>query len=1478
MQSEVRRSDKAFVHPEEEHWADPLLSWLNPLIRTANERPLKEDDVWPCPTHETVHQQGLQFWEAWKNERTRAEEVGTEPSMVRALICAFGHRFFIAGCYQLSFMLFQLAQPFLVAELVQFISEGGPVSTGVGLALGFAAASLICSISIAQALSHLRQLGVAVRCGVMMAVYEQALRLTTAARMSSTVGQTTNLMAIDAEKLNIAAQFVHFIWHGPIAGLAICGILIYEIGYAPALAGAGCMVVLFPIQNHLAEAIGTVRRSMVKDTDERVKLTNELLQAIRVIKLYAWEKAIEERVTEVREVETKTLREYLNSASRLREVLFAAQPIFAIIMFSVAAEAMNRPLTVVSTFRLLAFLNITRFPLNLLAQALKNYKDGAVSIQRLQKFFLLPTLNSVEERKQMVEHPAITLSDASFTWIDSSLVSASSNGHSKKFSKDSIPASTTQLTSSDDKSLNRKGEYEMVSPNSQTNSIAETDRNVSYFQFQNLNFSTKKDNELIAIIGTVGSGKSSFLSAILGEMVQLQGERGVQGTTAYCAQTPWIQNLTLRQNVLFATPANEAQNEIDQRRYEASIHGAALLPDIRILPSGDMTEIGEKGINLSGGQKARVALARAFCSSNRSQIYLLDDPFSAVDSNTGNQIFRHGVLGLLQDKLRIIALNSHMHLLRHFDRILVLDQGRIFADGSWDDLITSHPELMSKLTGMQSLVSATASLGAVSISPVSGSPTISPSPSSTVLAEQAEKVTGKASDEETGASEPISSSKIETSVPSPPPVFLGNLSGKAPEKKLIWQERVDSSLTTFVVYLKYFSAALSSSSAIRQVPFYEDSETINRVIMENQTQESQKTSKKQSPVFSSQHLWTGFLVLFGLLAVFSVAQLFRVAVDYFLAQYATHYYDDSARRRNYWKNFYYSSFGCLIFSLLLRSVYVNYFAVRSSRFMHAALLRRVLSAPIPTFFDTHTVGAILNRFSKDVETLDVNIPEFMLQLLINWAQVLSIFALCIWAAYWFVIVLVPLIYGFIKVYNYFSSASRGLKRLESVTRSPIYSSLSETLIGLDTIRAFGDSPRFAREHEARMDRNHKLFYHLWMCISWMTIRLELATSLILLAVALLAVMLRVTTDAVSPIALGLALSFGLQLTALFQRCVQLAIEMTTYMTSTERVLQYLEDVPVENNTYSVGDVDPIHTLHGNSDAGGLKQEEYQSIRTDDDENKAQEVGEETSVGLSAVVVHTHDDATVPSNWPATGAIVLDNVWMQYRDNPPVLRGLTLRIAGGERIGVCGRTGAGKSSVMMALFRVVELSAGHIYLDGRDIAQVPLTQLRSSLAIIPQDPVLLTGTLRFQLDPFLQYSDAEVWQVLQQVNLLSMVESLPMGLEEPIAEGGENLSQGQRQLLCIARALLRCAKCLIVDEGTSAVDPHTDALIQTVLREQVRLRGTTVLAIAHRLQTIVDFDKIVVLGQGRLLEYDTPQALLQNPQSAFASMLRESVET
>jgi ABC-type multidrug transport system fused ATPase/permease subunit len=526
--------------------------------------------------------------------------------------------------------------------------------------------------------------------------------------------------------------------------------------------------------------------------------------------------------------------------------------------------------------------------------------------------------------------------------------------------------------------------------------------------------------------------------------------------------------------------------------------------------------------------------------------------------------------------------------------------------------------------------------------------------------------------------------------------------------------------------------------------------------------------------------------------------------------------------------------------------------------IHGALLRSVLSAPIPTFFDTHTIGEILNRFGKDVEVVDSSVPETLLQCLINWSQVLSIFALCIWASPYFAIVLAPLILGFYYMYKYFSNVSQALKKLESVSRSPIYASLSETLMGLETIRAYGDTDRFCATHLTRMDRNQKFFFHMWMCMSWVTVRLELATSFILLALALLSVCLR---ESVSPVALGLALSYGLQLTALFQRCVQISIDMSNYMTSTERLFEYL-DIPQESSLCE----GPSVIANGED---GMHKDEQLGLQPD------VERGDYEMVPVDRTSLTAASEAQL-AVWPETGSIEFRDVWMQYRDNPPVLKGISFTVRKGERIGVCGRTGAGKSSVMTVLFRVVELTRGHILIDGLDIASVPLSLLRSKLAIIPQDPVLFTGSVRYQLDPFEQFSDTQVWEALEMVNMGEAVRAMGgRGILEQVKENGENLSQGQRQLLCIARALLRQTKILIVDEGTSAVDPFTDELIQKVLREVADRKGTTVLAIAHRLQTIVDFDRILVLGYGHVLEFDEPQTLLSDPQSVFATMIREA---
>jgi len=335
--------------------------------------------------------------------------------------------------------------------------------------------------------------------------------------------------------------------------------------------------------------------------------------------------------------------------------------------------------------------------------------------------------------------------------------------------------------------------------------------------------------------------------------------------------------------------------------------------------------------------------------------------------------------------------------------------------------------------------------------------------------------------------------------------------------------------------------------------------------------------------------------------------------------------------------------------------------------------------------------------------------------------------------------------------------------------------------------------------------------------------------MVLLVVALLAVCTVGQLGGGNVIGLGLALSYGLQLTALFQRCVQVAIDVATYMTSTERVLEYLS-CPQEQSTLPP-------SPHSKAVA-------FDALSSSDQ-----------------------------AQWPRTGSMSFEDVSMRYRDNPLVLKGASFAVRPGERVGICGRTGSGKSSLLQTLFRIVELSSGCITIDGVDISSVPLQILRSRVALIAQDPLLFTGTMRFQLDPFNTHTDDEIHQALGQVGLLDFVMSLPLKLCEPILEGGENLSHGQRQLISIARALLRRCRVLVLDEATSSVDFETDALLQRMLRGSAVQEGVTVLCIAHRLSTILDYDRILVLGQGEVLEYDTPQSL-SSREGVFKDMLRD----
>jgi ABC-type multidrug transport system fused ATPase/permease subunit len=875
-----------------------------------------------------------------------------------------------------------------------------------------------------------------------------------------------------------------------------------------------------------------------------------------------------------------------------------------------------------------------------------------------------------------------------------------------------------------------------------------------------------------------------------------------------------------------------------------------------------LTEIGERGVNLSGGQKARVSLARAiFISIRRANVCLFDDPFSAVDGETGNYIFQNGILKILRNnnnnnntnsKITIICLNSHLHLLPYFDRIIMLDDGKIVMDGSPNEIVNdnTNAELLANATRIDTIamksmletVSSNAANSAIEVVDVGDGDGDEKSVSVTAASDAA-----------------IKEKKDEDN--------------RIIDGKIIVAERREIGAVKWGTYIDYFGAAFWPVKRFTNKDLYSSNiSTEVEVEVEVDDDSDGKNEKKKkkkkyidvtSEIAKQRNSWksilAGLTITFGLIILFTCAQIARVAIDYTLAKWA----EDDGNKDSKWSTSFYASFGILAFFLCIRSFYLNIWSYYSSKAIHQSTFQCIVQAPITTFFDTHTVGEVLNKLSKDTEVMDSMVPEFLLQFFINFYQVTFTFGICIWSSPYVALMFLPLAYLFKKATELFGCVTQDLKRMESISRSPIFSSLSETLAGLDTIRAYGDITRFRYKHQYKMDQNSKYYFHIWMCTSWMTVRLELITAAILVAVALFAVFMREKTD---PVILGLALSYGLQLTALFQRCVQLAIDVSVFMTSVERIMEYLT-IPQEQSVLKLQDKDigeSSFTDVVTADAGDVELSLIKKSSTNNNNNKAK------------AKTKTLLDLDNTTNWPTQGDIKFENIFFRYRDNPFVLNDLSFHIHSGERVGICGRTGAGKSSIIFALFRMAEISSGSMYIDNKNITyDVPLCLLRNSIAIIPQSPELLTGTIRYQLDPLNEYSDKEIWDVLDIVNMSITVKNMSNVLNEQVMEGGSNLSHGQRQLVCIARALLRKTKILVVDEGTSAVDPATDELIQIALRNSSNKLGTTVLAIAHRLQTIKDFDRILVMGDGHVLEFDSPYVLLNNRQSHFSLMLGES---
>ncbi|KAF7589950.1 hypothetical protein BBP40_003489 [Aspergillus hancockii] len=1422
----TRRGNKPVLVPHEDgiqparHPTASLLSlvtfsWLDPLILKGYRQSLELDDVWNL----TSSQKAATVLEDFRRRQYKG-------SLVWKLGRYFWPTLLSQGAWTIFSGLFTYLPTLLLKALLQYVED--PRSTTANAAWLYAIL-LFCSgaiqgIADGQALWMGRKLGVKLRAIIIGEIYAKALRRKagpstdsgkkkdeeapsgskkkrtftfgrkkkkkaatdpetdtqtakdseeTEDTHSANTGNIINLMAIDSFKVSEVGAYLHFLWASVPVQIIIAVTLLYRLLGFSSFAGIVIMVFMLPVNLFIAKQFTKIQNQILAATDSRINATNEILQNIRIIKYFAWEQRFEDTVNEKRKAELKALRYRYVIWSTAATVWYGTPLLITFCSFFLYTVVEQKKLTPSVAFPALSMFSLLRIPLDQLADMVAHVQESKVSLDRVDKF-----LNEEETQKycQLEESDTagqpsrIALDNATLTWGSS------------------------------------KGQYK-DDPRSDTSDA---------FRLINIDVSFRT-GKLNLITGPTGSGKTSLLMALLGEMKLLEGsvhlpggtvsrtelavdpQTGLMESVAYCAQEAWLVNDTVKGNIVFASP-------FDQRRYNAVIKACALERDFAILDAGDQTLVGEKGISLSGGQKQRISLARAIYSKARH--LLLDDCLSAVDSHTAKHIFREALLGpLMLNRTCVLVTHNVALTLPQAEHVIVLDNGKVAAQG--------HPDK----------VAASGALGEELIKsrPTSRASSQRPSRLPTDLGDHHEDDSYATN----GAATNGSTAKAQKEEDVRPKLVeskaTGSIKGSTIKMYLLSMGSWYYWIGAVLIFCLQQLGSVSTNIWIRQWANTYHTEEIGTDDAGDYAAIASfkapsfnvggvpRTSSPHAPHFGSRSATTTY----G-----------DVNVGYYLGVYAL------------------LALGYILISLVREGV-LFWGSLRASYSIHKRLLKAVLHAKFK-FFDSTPLGQLMNRFSKDVEAVDQEVAPVAIGMLHCLATVLMIVAL--------ISVIMPgfLIAGVFITLIYFAlgavylNSSRDLKRLESVQRSPLYQQFGETLNGIVTIRAYGDGPRFLVDNHRRINDYNRPHIYLWATNRWLALRVDIAGALVSFFTA---VFVLLSIGRIDAGAAGLALTYAVTFTENVLWLVRLYSEVQQSMNSVERVKEYLE---VEQ------------------EAAGIIPE-----------------------------------SRPPAHWPSGGAVEFDNYTTRYRpDLDPVLRNVSFTVQPGEKVGIVGRTGAGKSSLALALFRGLEAEKGHIVIDDVDIATIGLRDLRESITIVPQDPTLFTGTIRSNLDPFDLFTDEQIFTALRRVHLIGSgtsgattpmtgstdPSSMPNGangavvldnkniflsLDTPISESGSNLSQGQRQLMCLARAFLKNPKVLMMDEATASIDYNTDAKIQETLRE---LRDSTIITIAHRLQTIIDYDKVLVLDHGRVVEYDHPWTLINQQDGIFRGMCDNSGNT
>ncbi|KAG8877736.1 hypothetical protein FRB97_003150 [Tulasnella sp. 331] len=1021
-----------------------------------------------------------------------------------------------------------------------------------------------------------------------------------------------------------------------------------------------------------------------------------VLGGIRVVKLFAWEQHFSNKIHMLRTSEIKRLRVGMISLSGLISSVGVTPIVASILSF---------------------YFNIIRIPLIMVPMIMGSAADAVVAVRRIEPFLMAEELAEPYTLDPSAEFAVVA--DGDFIWDAESKEKAKEKEEEKNEMGDNGELAKKKKKKKD------KGKDKAVPEEKPADEAVQVG-----FELKDVEFSVSR-GAFVTIVGQVGSGKSSLLQALIGEMRRTRGNTTFSGPVSYLPQTPWILNTTLRENILFG-------EELDQTRYNFVLSACQLLPDIAILPFGDMTEIGEKGVSLSGGTKARVSLARAAYSN--TDIVILDDTLSAVDAHVGKSILDQCLLnGPLSKRTRIMVTHA-MHVVPYSDYVYLMDDGKIIEHGTYESLVLQKGSFCHLIESVTNDRSGKAKS------------------SKAVITEQTDKKTDINKADEGNAG-------------------------------MMQAEERNTGAVAFDVYKKY----LRSAGGLIWAPL--------------------------------------------ILALLTFAEATNVGTNLFLG------YWSGQTISGFTQGQYMAVYAGLGAAQALFSFFavaaISLAGLQAGLTMFTQAFWSVMRSPV-SFFDTSPLGRIVSRLSTDIDVLDTEMALAFYQLFMTGYNVIGTIFLVFYTFPLLGVVFAPLGTLYYIASIFYRRSSVETKRLESNLRSRLFTAYTEALTGLPTIRASHRQGSFIDKVGSGLDYQNRAHFMNIVLRNWLAIRLDMFGNILVLGISLFAIGER---SSVSPSKVGVVLSYSLSITFSLSELVNQFATVEQNMNTVERVLHYADGLDQEADAETEGDVDRISR-----------------------------------------------------GWPEEGAVSFRDVKLAYRDGLPlVLKGVSFDVRSGEKVGCVGRTGAGKSSLLQALFRMVELQEGSIEIDGVNVREVGLKTLRRSLAVIPQDVKLFQGTLRENIDPLSLKTDAELLDIMRFASLppptaspsTEIIEELPessssstsnpsntanlarFDLDMVVEHEGTNFSAGEGQLIALGRALVKGSKIIVLDEATSSVDPVTDAHIQQTIASS----SCTLFTIAHRLNTVAYYDRILVMDDGRVAEFDEPLVLFDRGKGVGGSIFR-----